>query len=54
MVGEDEKEVKRTETIEGVPLFDLPILLRSRLCMLNGLPDDVRVSLGEDADDPGG
>jgi len=37
-----------------MPLFDIPILLRSGLCMLNDLPENARASLGEDPDDPGG
>jgi len=37
-----------------VKIFDLPIMLRSKLCHLNGLSDKELIEAGEDPNDPGG
>lgn len=39
---------------QEVKLGDLPIMLKSKLCVLNGLTRDELIENGEDPDDPGG
>ncbi|HLC67256.1 MAG TPA: DNA-directed RNA polymerase subunit B [archaeon] len=39
---------------QEVKLGDLPIMLKSKLCLLNGLNREELVDAGEDPDDPGG
>ena len=39
---------------QEVKLGDLPIMLKSKLCMLNGMTREELVENGEDPDDPGG
>lgn len=39
---------------QEVKLGDLPIMLKSKLCVLNGLSRDELIENGEDPDDPGG
>jgi DNA-directed RNA polymerase subunit B len=39
---------------QEVKLGDLPIMLKSKLCMLNGMTKEQLVEAGEDSDDPGG
>ncbi len=49
-IVEGDKEYEPTETYIG----DLPIMMRSNNCNLEGLSDDEIVELGEDPEDPGG
>jgi DNA-directed RNA polymerase II subunit RPB2 len=44
----------REETIENAPLIDLPVMVRSRACVLHGLTSPALSEVGEDPDDPGG
>ena len=46
----DGKERERAE----VQICDLPIMLKSKLCHLNGMSPDELITAGEDPDDPGG
>lgn len=42
------------EKPERVHIGDLPIMVRSKICMLSGLNEDEMVNAGEDPTDPGG
>ena len=44
----------RNDTMKDVPLFDIPILVRSRACWLYEMTPDALAEAGEDPDDPGG
>lgn len=44
----------RDETLADVPLFDIPILIRSKSCWLHEMTPDALTESGEDPDDPGG
>ena len=41
-------------TLEKIYLGKFPIMLKSNLCILNGMAGDVRRNMGEDPSDPGG
>ena len=45
---------KRTIVLEKIFLGKFPIMVQSEFCILNGLPRDVRFSMGECKNDPGG
>jgi DNA-directed RNA polymerase subunit B len=40
--------------VEFIHIGDIPVMMKSKLCLLYGNPPDVLVSLGEDPLDPGG
>ncbi len=42
------------QEVQEVKLGDLPIMLKSKLCTLNGMTKEQLVEAGEDPDDPGG
>lgn len=44
----------REETIENAPLMDIPIMVRSKACVLKDLTSPALSEVGEDPDDPGG
>ncbi|OYT52781.1 DNA-directed RNA polymerase subunit B [Candidatus Bathyarchaeota archaeon ex4484_135] len=39
---------------EEVEIGDIPVMLRSKICLLNGMPEEELIAVGEDPDDPGG
>ena len=45
---------RRTIVLEKIFLGKFPIMVQSEFCILNGLPRDVRFSVGECKNDPGG
>ena len=47
-------ELKKMETMEKIYLGNFPIMLRSKMCLLNGLTKNVRHSMGECRNDLGG
>jgi DNA-directed RNA polymerase II subunit RPB2 len=47
-------DVIHTDTKKGIYLGRFPIMLQSKLCILNGLPRDVRYNMGECKNDYGG
>lgn len=47
------KEI-REDTMVDVPLFDIPILVRSKACWLYEMTPEALADAGEDPDDPGG
>ena len=47
-------ELKSTETMEKIYLGNFPIMLRSKMCLLNGLTKNVRHTMGECRNDLGG
>ncbi|MFB6283215.1 MAG: DNA-directed RNA polymerase subunit B'', partial [Halobacteria archaeon] len=49
-IVEGEKEYEPTETYIG----DLPVMMRSKKCNLDGLDGEQLIKLGEDPEDPGG
>ena len=52
--GGEDLETKKLETLEKIYLGNFPIMLRSKLCLLNGLTKDVRHTMGECRNDLGG
>jgi DNA-directed RNA polymerase subunit B len=44
----------REDSIELIPIGDLPVMLKSKLCLLHNLSNDEFISTGEDPGDPGG
>ena len=44
----------REETLVNAPIMDVPIMVRSKACWLNGMTDGALSESGEDPDDPGG
>jgi DNA-directed RNA polymerase II subunit RPB2 len=44
----------REETLEHAPLMDIPIMLRSKACILHDMNTNALSEVGEDPDDPGG
>jgi DNA-directed RNA polymerase II subunit RPB2 len=46
--------ISKTDTMKDVPLFDIPILVRSKPCWLYEMSPDSLAEAGEDPDDPGG
>jgi len=46
--------IKETITLEKILLGRFPVMLRSNLCVLNGLPKEARFNMGECRNDPGG
>ena len=39
---------------EEVPIGDIPVMLRSKICRLSQMPVEEQIAVGEDPDDPGG
>ena len=39
---------------EEVVIGDIPVMLRSKICLLSSMPEDELIAVGEDPDDPGG
>ena len=54
MMGEDGKVDEKTVTLEKIFLGRFPIMLRSKLCVLNGFDRNVRYTMGECRNDSGG
>ena len=52
--GDTMKRIDETDTITQIYLGRFPIMLQSNLCVLKGLPQDVRFNLGECKNDYGG
>lgn len=44
----------REETLTNAPMMDIPIMIRSNACWLNGMTNEALSESGEDPDDPGG
>ena len=51
---ENDERKEHTLTLQQIYLGKLPIMLHSKLCILNGLPRDVRYNMGECKNDYGG
>ena len=54
VVNEEGERKKNTITIPKIYLGRFPIMLQSKLCILNGLARNVRFNMGECKNDPGG
>ena len=52
--GEEVKRVDEKDTIQQIYLGRFPVMLQSNLCVLKGLPREVRFNLGECKNDYGG
>lgn len=50
--GNDEPAIQTN--ITGMPLFDIPVIVKSSVCNLRNIPPSVQLELGEDPDDEGG
>jgi DNA-directed RNA polymerase II subunit RPB2 len=51
---EETKEEESSDTLEDILLVNMPIMLHSKFCVLNGLPRDVCYEMGECRNDRGG
>ena len=54
VMGEDGTRKESTITLPKIYLGRFPIMLQSKLCILNGLAPSVRFNMGECKNDPGG
>ena len=54
IVGDDGKRKESTIMLPKIYMGRFPIMLQSKLCILNGLAPNVRFNMGECKNDPGG